>query len=379
MAFSDTDSPLSPLDVAGLRGNHATTAALNRWQTLTLVSRSQCLSQRQLAKFTGLRTSTMSNIIRDLKGLGFIRISGPLPTRRAGPKEDGLEINPDAAWSIGLQLDPRGHEIALVNAAGHLTARRCLPPGMPWQEALAAVPQTVRELTPIAKADPEACAGLGISVAGIVDAARGVVLYSRALGLQDEPLAAAAQKLGVGDVFVERDVNCGLYAEHHGGSARSHQTFLFYLVRVGFADPYQFGLGFLLNGRIFHGLSSASGELDPLMVPKFSSSARTAADYDHFYRDCGAHLASLINLLDVGNIVVASDDPQLTEERLRMLRDQVDRQLLPVPNRKIQISRAELGAGAFLQGAALMAINRHLRARIFKEIQGASLTSRKES
>ncbi|CAN5348423.1 hypothetical protein BH09VER1_BH09VER1_28120 [soil metagenome] len=349
----------------GVRRNHATTAAFNRWQTLALLSQAQCFSQRQLAKATGLRTSTMSNIIRDLKGLGLIRDSGPLENNRVGPKEGGLEIDPDATWAIGLQLDPTGHEIGLVNAAGHVIARRRLPPGRNWREVLESVPTVSSELAAIARANPAACAGLGVSVSGIVDSARGVVLYSRALGIQNENLVALGEKLGVGPVMIERDVNCGLYAEHQAGSGRPYQTFLYYLVRPGFAEPYNFGLGLMLNGRIFHGLSSASGELDPLLAPDFPTESESGAGYDRFYRDCGVRLASLVNVLDIGYVVIAGDDPQFTEERLEFLREEMGRLLLPVPDRRLQISRAQLGEAGILQGAALLAVTRHFRGLLF--------------
>lgn len=363
MEFSDPDRILDASSPVGVRRNHATTAAFNRWQALVLLSRGVCASQRQLARATGLRTSTMSNIIRDLKDLGLIRETGPLQTKRVGPKEDGLEIDPAAAWSIGLKLDPTGHEIGLVNAAGHIIAQHRLAPGLPWREALKAVPETVGELASVARADVSARAGLGVSVSGIVDSARGTVLYSRPLGMQNENLQAICEELDLGPVTIERDVNCGLYAEHHGGSARQLQTFLFYLVRPGYAQFFQFGLGLMLDGRIFHGLSSAAGELDRLLAPDFEANS----DYDAFYRECGIRLASLINVLDIPRVVVAGDDPNFTEERLAVLTSQIEQSLLPVPGRKLELSRAQLGVGGILQGAALLALTNHLREVIFQE------------
>lgn len=377
MELSETEWPIDGTAPAFLRRNHATTAALNRWQTLNLLSRSEHVSQRQLARVTGLRTSTMSNIVRDLKEMELISESGPLATTRVGPKESGLTIDPASAWAVGLQLNPNGHEVALVNAAGHLVARHSFPPGLSWQEAVAATPSVVDKLSGIARTNPAKRAGIGVSVSGIVDASRGVVLFSRSLNMSNHNLLADLQKLDLGPVHIERDVNCGACAEHLCGAARQERTFLYYLIRPGFGEPYQFGLGLILNGRIFHGLCSASGELDRLLAPEFTRDNHSAESYDEFYRECGVRLSSMVNMLDIGRVIMAGHDPQFTEDRLNRLRQQVNESVLPVPGRTIEIERALLGVSGMLQGAALLAINRHLREQIFEFVQGSSFALRK--
>ncbi len=377
MELSETEWPIDGTAPAFLRRNHTTTAALNRWQTLNLLSRSNHISQRQLARVTGLRTSTMSNIVRDLKAMKLISDSGPLETTRVGPKESGLAIDAAAAWAVALQLNPNGHEVALVNAAGHVMAHHAFPPRLSWQEALEATPGIVAKLASHNRALPAQRAGVGVSVSGIVDASRGVVLFSRSLKMSNYPLQAEVEKLGLGPVHVERDVNCGACAEHLCGAARQQRTFLFYLIRPGFGEFYQFGLGLVLNGRIFHGLCSASGELDRLLAPEFSAEQQTPEAFDAFYRECGVRLTSIIGMLDIGRVVMAGDDPQFTEERLERMRQQVSEGLLPVPGRVVCIERALLGVSGILQGAALLVINRYLREKIFQFVQGSSLALRK--
>lgn len=377
MELSETEWPIDGTAPAFLRRNHATTAALNRWQTLNLLARSEYVSQRQLARATGLRTSTMSNIVRDLKEMGLIDESGPLATTRVGPKESGLMIDPASAWAVGLLLNPNGHEIALVNAAGHVMARHSFPPGQFWEEAVQETPAVVERLSSMARANPAKRAGIGVSVSGIVDAAKGTVLFSRSLNMSNHPLREAIEKLDLGPVHIERDVNCGACAEHLCGAARQDRTFLFYLIRPGFGEPYQFGLGLVLNGRIFHGLCSASGELDRVLAPEFPSDHRTPEGYDEFYRECGVRLSTMINMLDIGRVIMGGYDPQFTEERLERLREQVNTSVLPVPGRTIEIERAQLGVLGMLQGAALLAINRHLREQIFESVQGSNLALRK--
>ncbi|MFV0416687.1 MAG: ROK family protein [Chthoniobacterales bacterium] len=356
---------MDDFSVSGIRRNHAATAAFNRWQVFVMLGRRLCESQRQLARATGLRTSTISNIIRDLKRLGFILDNGPIEANRLGPKESRLAVNPDAAWAVGLKLDPVCHEIALVDAAGSTLAQCRLKAGMSWRQALRSAPSRVKALAAGAGVDEGLCAGLGISVSGIVDSTRGVILYSRSFNMKNENLGSIGKELGLGPVAVERDVNCGLYAEHHVGSARHYSSFLYYLIGIEISKYFHFGLGLMLKNSVFRGLSSAAGELDLGLAP--GSSEAGIANYEHFYRKCGLSLASVVNVLDIGNIVIASDDPDFTSKRLEALRDQVMQSVIPVPTRKIEILQAQLGFGGILQGAALLALERHQRALILKD------------
>lgn len=351
--------------ISRTRGNHAATAAFNRWQIFVILGRRLCESQLQLSRATGLRTSTVSNIIRDLKRLRLVQDNGSIQAKRQGPKESRLVVNPDAAWAIGLKLDPVCHEIALVDTAGTIIAQCKLKPGLNWRKALEATPSHVKALAADAGVDAARCAGLGISVSGIVDSERGEVLFSRFFGMKNENVSNIAEELGLGPVTLERDVNCGLYAEHHLGSARHYSSFLYYLIGTGTLRCFHFGMGFMLKDSIFHGLSSAAGELDMSLAPK--APTESEADYESFYRSCGTSLASVVNVLDIGNIVVASDDPEFTNKRILVLQDQVLQSVLPVPTRKIKISQAQLGMAGILQGAALLALQRHLQELIFKD------------
>jgi len=340
----------------------------NRLRILGLIARRRCRSQRQLALATGLQPSTVSNIVRALKTQGLIREGAAIEAERAGPKETELDLVGDAFWCAGVSLDAVGHRIILVNASGHVLAQDSLSPGLPTNEILPRLEERIRACALQNDLEIERLGGIGVSVPGIVDTASGTVLISRSLGLQGfrlRDLLAAA--LGC-PVWVERNVDCGAYAEHHAGVARDRDSFIYFLLRSDPKHPLAFGLSLVIGERIFHGCNSAAGEVDRNLLPEAVSGERSgrvdgAAAADRFYEVLANTLGGIINLLDIGCITLSTNDENLTTERFKRLEDAVANSLIPVPERRFDLLRSGMGIEGILLGGALLAAHRTLAHR----------------
>jgi predicted NBD/HSP70 family sugar kinase len=337
----------------------------NRLRILGLISRRRCRSQRQLVLATGLQPSTVSNIVRSLKTQGIIREGAPIEADRVGPKETQLDLAADSLWSCGVSLDVLGHRLLLVNAAGHVLAQDSLPPGLAPSDLAPQLADRIRAAAKDANLDLSKLGGIGISAPGVVDSTRGTVLISRSLGLKEFPLGPAlAESLGC-PVWVERNVDCGSYAEHHAGVARDQTTFIYFLLRCEADQPLSFGLSLVIEERIFHGSNSAAGEVDRnLLAESVTAPLRDRhcgeAATGAFYAAFAQTLAGIINLLDINCLVLSSNDDRLTAERLARLRESVANNLVPVPERRLQILRSGLGPDGVLLGSALLAAHRGL-------------------
>jgi predicted NBD/HSP70 family sugar kinase len=336
----------------------------NRLRILGLIARRKCVSQRRLAAATGLQPSTVSNIVRDLKGLGIVQEGEPIEAERVGPKEMELEVAPGVAWSAGLHLTRAGHRLILVNAMGHVLAQEGIPPVDSMQELLEIVPARIDNLGCRLRLDRARFAGLGVSVPGSVNSEEGVVLVSRSLHLASFPLRNELQVALNAPVWVERDVASGAYAEHHAGVARDHDSFIFYLIRSvpGCADT--FGVAVVIGEKIFRGCNSAAGEIDRNFLAncRFEEGVSGRGSdklMDAFYQSCAASIASIVNLLDIGCLVLCCDDAGLTQKRFGMLRDKVVDGLVEVPDRRFEILRSGMGEDGVALGGALLALHRH--------------------
>ncbi|MDR1282719.1 MAG: ROK family transcriptional regulator [Opitutaceae bacterium] len=355
-------------------------AERNRLRVLGLIARRQCLSQRQITRATRLQASTISNIVRDLKESGLVREGSPIEAERVGPKETELEIVADAAWSLGVGLEPLGHRLALANAAGHVLAQETLPPGVPVDELAALLPVRLAELADRSGLAMEQFSGAGISVPGVVDSASGTILMSRALGLTRFPLRQTiAEKLGH-PVWVERNVACGAYAEHHIGAARDRDSFIYFLLKNNPGQPRTFGLALVIGEKIFHGSNSAAGEVDHNLLPACSAlasgqagtpdSPADDASLDAFYRAWAEGLAGIVNLLDVSCLILSTNDERFTRDRFSLVRNMVEQNLIPIPDRRFDLLRSGMGQEGTLLGGALLALHRGLASRLGRHKSG---------
>lgn len=91
-----------------------------------------------------------------------------------------------------------------------------------------------------------------VSISGRVDSAAGFSYTMYSFG--EEPIAdIMTSKLGV-RVYIENDSRAMVYGEYLCGSGRGEQTFIFVNLSWGF------GIGMMIDGKLFYGKSGLSGE-----------------------------------------------------------------------------------------------------------------------
>jgi predicted NBD/HSP70 family sugar kinase len=360
-----------------IKMNRVIAALHNRETVLYLISTMGALSQLQIARLTQLQPSTVSYIIRELKAQGIVREGRALPSQRVGPKETLIEMNPTAAWSVGLTLDALGNKLCVMNAAGHIICQRTFSPGSDIPSFLGSVPSHLAELVAQYHLQMDETTFTVVSVPGVVNTATGCVLNSISLHLDNYALA---DQLSAGlqhPVVVERNTVCGAYAERYLGCARGSEHFLYFLARPqsildSSARQYSFGLSMIMNGEVYHGFNSAAGELhgelsmsaknEQAFFPMgpFVAQKDIAAALPHL----GASLANLVDLLDPEILVLCSDEQLLTIDNLQTLRQTIKDNLTSVPGRKLEILRSPLGIDGTLYGASLMGLHHGLKRRL---------------
>ncbi len=359
--------PLEPFRPFGagnlLLSNHQKLAEANRRRVLGLIGRKNRLSQKDLARRTTLQPSTVSNIVRSLKTAGMVKDGEAIAVGRVGPRETILEIVPEYGWSAGLSLDVH-HRLIVLDATGHPVHRADYPAGSTVPDVLRTLPARLADICQQHRLNWERFAGLGVSVAGVVDAAQGMVLLSRVLHEELFPLQAEIEGTLHQPVRVERDVVCGAYAERASGAAREIDSFLYLTINRHGQDQRGFGLAAVAEENILRGTNSAAGEIDYLME-RLLSLAPTPAnpqDDEQFYRNYGEALAVIVNLLDIDFLIIGANDAELTDAHLRSLESTMSAKLVSVPGRQIRLRRSTMQADGPLIGAGLLALH-HKMAR----------------
>src|SRR4029077_20946785 len=117
-----TQIPGSPATVAGT--NLAQAKSHNRRVVIEAVRINGTLSRAEIARLTALSSQTISNIVSELERAGILKAAARQKPGRGQPATP-LSIDPDGAYSIGLQLDHRAIIGGGGDLAGKIAQRRC--------------------------------------------------------------------------------------------------------------------------------------------------------------------------------------------------------------------------------------------------------------
>lgn len=347
------------------------------------------VTQAELARTTGLAPATVSNIVRDLAQAGLVdTVPG------AGRRGTTITLARSAGVVAGIDF---GHSHVAV-AVGDLTgtplveARTRLSSQHGSGEGLDHAAAMLTELL----ADPAVggahlhAVGMGLPAPITDEVVRSAAILPGWVGVNARQVAT--ERFGV-PVHVENDANLGALAEHRLGVGRGHDNSVFVKISSGI------GAGIIIGNQLFGGATGAAGELGHLtldeqgpvcrcgsrgcleayastgsvlqmmagQLPEATFRDVVAAGRDgnmsalRTFEDAGLHLgwglATVVNLLDPGLVIIGGDMARAGELLLESVRIGLRRHALDaVANTRVAAS--ELGERASLVGAVIVAAER---------------------
>ena len=231
----------------------------------------------------------------------------------------------------------------------------------------------------------DAIASVGISVAGSVDAKRGIVLRAQNLDWDEVPLAATvASSLGC-NVVIENDVTAAAWGEFTYGAGIDSESIFAVWIGTGIGGGLildgkiwrgplgtggEFGMGICeqnpeLSHRVLEAFASRSGlqrllqnsELDTAAIQRLYGTNNEITDaVNAGAKRIGTAIADVITLLSLdkvvlgGGLVEALGDPYVHVIRQQFLCD-----VFPPHCRQCELCQTQLGPDAGLLGAASLA------------------------
>lgn len=131
---------------------------------LTLIRRYGQLAKTDLTRLTGLAPQTITTLVNRAAENGLLVRREPLRGKLGQPSVP-YALNPDAAFSLGLKVDHRGADIALVNFVGEVIAFERAEFTSPAPEDVLAFARSAisRICASHASLTPQRIAGLGIA------------------------------------------------------------------------------------------------------------------------------------------------------------------------------------------------------------------------
>ncbi|QMU68094.1 ROK family transcriptional regulator [Streptacidiphilus sp. P02-A3a] len=236
--------------------------AINDRAALELLLDRGPLSRSQLGALTGLSKPTASQLLSRLENAGLVVPVGTT-AGRPGPGAQLYEINPEAAFVAGLDVNASRIRVAVADITGTVVAEhRVATPGRQATGAVDRVRDAVDATVASAGLARNLLRQVVIGTPGALDPGTGKLRYAPHLpGWHSRRLLEElTDSLGV-PVAVENDVNLAAIAEQRLGAAKGVQDFVLLWVEDGV------GAAVVLSGRLHRGHTGGAGEVGYMPLP----------------------------------------------------------------------------------------------------------------
>jgi DNA-binding transcriptional ArsR family regulator len=236
--------------------------AINDRSALELLLERGPLSRTQLGTLTGLSKPTASQLLARLESAGLVVPVGTT-AGRPGPGAQLYEINPDAAFVAGLDVNAARIRVAVADITGGVVAEyRLDTPGRQATGTVERVRDAVDAAVALAGLEHGILRQVVIGTPGALDAGTGKLRYAPHLPGWHSPrlLEELTEGLGV-PVAVENDVNLAAIAEQRVGEAKGVDDFVLLWVEDGI------GAAIVMAGRLHRGHTGGAGEVGYMPLP----------------------------------------------------------------------------------------------------------------
>jgi N-acetylglucosamine repressor len=243
---------------------------INEQVVLKLIQENEIISSSDLVKVTGMRPSTIFNILKELSSKSLVSFYGKgNSTKKGGKKPYIWKLNRDAAYAIGLDIEVGEMTAVILDFNGGVVAKKIikLETGRNVDELASTIITVVEGLVIENNIDTDKVLGLGVAFAGVVDYQNGIVVMSSLLPEMNFPLLDRLNGLPF-PVLIENNANAaavGLKWNGNGsgnGNTKSKRNYLAILVEID-KNVSGLGIGIVIEGELYHGASFCAGELYP--------------------------------------------------------------------------------------------------------------------
>lgn len=243
-----------------IHGNRELIRAINRSSVLNTIRTLGPISRKEIAKHTSLSAATITGITAELidEDLVFEKAIGD---SSGGRRPILLALNKQGRYMIGVKLSVDHITAALTDFEATVLNKRTVQlPSHDLLPTVEALGRVVSDLIADRSVSKDKILGVGIGLAGIVDAKNGVLRHSPIYGWRDVPLVSLLQKQIDVPVFLDNDVNTFTLTEKWFGLGSGVDNFLIVTVGRGV------GMGIVVNGSLYHGSRGGAGELGHTVI-----------------------------------------------------------------------------------------------------------------
>ncbi len=233
----------------------------NRALIIRVLRKKRTCSRADLAKATGLKNATVTNIVNDLIGWGLVSETGLL-TSKKGRRSIGISLDTEQYRVIGVRLSRQYFEIGLFDLLGSGT-NIILEPIDSFEEStsvLSKIKAAINRL--IASSEKYKILGIGVAIPGPYFRTEGrIALMTEFPGWEKIAIENDFKSSFPVPVYFEHDANAGAVAEWLlGPHSRESGTMLYVAAGQGI------GAGIVIDGKLFRGTLGIAGEIGHMSI-----------------------------------------------------------------------------------------------------------------
>lgn len=302
---------------------------MNRKTVYKLISSVKEISKAEISRQTGISTPTVIKIVKFFLENGFVIEAGEGDSA-LGRKPQILKFNPDAAYSIGVEMEGDFLRIGIVNLEGEIKAFRQIRVSPDFdtivKQELGSGIESIISKKNIPKGK---VLGVGIGIPGVLDAEKYIIEFAPLINIHEARDCRAlfddlSRSLNL-PVFIENDVNAAAIGEFVTRNLGPEQDMIYVSLGTGL------GAGIILNGRLRRGKRNSAGEIGYTVFDKEFQTSKTKAGW----------LESLINLKALSerwNFSPTSELKSVSSDELILMTDYIASNLaLCIANFSMQI------------------------------------------
>lgn len=240
--ISNTVRPLSPLPSS------------ERW-VLDVIRRFEPIARSDLTQHVDLAQQSAHRIVETLVRRGLVR-AGPPVKRGRGQPSAVLELQRDAAFSIGISVNTDSITVCLVDLACRTVEQIILrEPPLSRRVSLEGIRDAIDRMVRRNEVAPDKIIGIGFAISGFFVPGGGINAPEplRDWSLVDlKPEFEAYFQL---PIWVENNATTGAIGEKMRGAGLWARSFAY------FSFNYGFGMGLILDGKPYFGSNRNAGEM----------------------------------------------------------------------------------------------------------------------
>ncbi len=229
---------------------------MNRTLVMNLLRKKRLCSRAELAKLTGLKRATITNIINDFIQHDYVIEDGILEGEK-GRRCIGIRINGEKYRILGIMITRQYYSIGIMGLSGEVYEERkyYLDARQNAHETMEDIKQKSRQMLEEYKHTD--VLAIGIAVPGPYRVEDGEVLYiTNLIGWDGVMLAKDMKEEFDIPVYVENDANCGAYAQLWFREEELYKNDIIYIIA-----GQGVGCGIISKGELLKGNMGLAGEI----------------------------------------------------------------------------------------------------------------------